>query len=213
VIDPERTGGLRNLLKIPFLYFLFQRLIGVTKVYRLFVSDYLTLEDGDRLLDVGCGPCDILGYLPNGVEYVGIDANAAYISAAQKRFGSRGSFYHCTADMLESVVEGAFDVVIAFGLLHHLDDSGAEKLIAKTSKVLNAGGQFVFIDPCYTTEQSWIAKWLISRDRGTMVRTPDAYRNLAAITYSVIELDVRFDLVNIPWTHSILKCQKSNNLT
>lgn len=69
------------------------------------------------VLDVGCGNGRFLGALPEGVEYVGVDPCAALLADVPRRDGV-------------SIVQGGwaerpwgarrFDLVVAFGLLHHV---------------------------------------------------------------------------------------------
>ena len=184
-----------------------QRLVGVERAYRLFISDYLVPKEGDRILDVGCGPANILTHLPYGVVYTGLDTNEDYILAARARFGVRGTFVHGEARAMVDQVEGPFDVVMAFGLLHHLEDPDVEDLLTLTREFLGKGGRAIFIEPCHTPNQSSAARWFIARDRGTRVRRPEAYAALAKIAFSDLETEVRTDLVYIPWTHCILTCK------
>ena len=76
------------------------------------------------ILDVGCGPADILAYLPN-VDYWGFDISEAYIERAGNAFGTRGHF-NCKQLQVDDLDElPKFDVVLAIGLLHHIDDQVA----------------------------------------------------------------------------------------
>ena len=59
-----------------------------------------------------------------------------------------------------------FDVVLAMGLLHHLDDAECAALIGFAHASLDPGGRLVTIDPAYAPEQARVARWLIGRDRG-----------------------------------------------
>jgi SAM-dependent methyltransferase len=205
--EVERAKGLHGVLRIPFFYSAFQRLIGVERSYKLFIAEYLDLKAGERILDVGCGPGDILAHMPSDVNYVGIDLNADYIDAAQDRFGQKGQFFHGRAGEMEKIVEGQFDVILAYGLLHHLEDQEAMDVFSFAHKSLKKSGRAAFIDPCYTPDQSIFARWFVSRDRGTRVRTPKDYQNLARSTFKDTKVAVRNDLVNIPWTHCILICR------
>ncbi len=47
---------------------------------------------GDRILDIGCGPGDILDS-PPPVDYYGFDLNDAYIRFARRKYSGRGKFY------------------------------------------------------------------------------------------------------------------------
>lgn len=53
---------------------------------------YLRPEPGYSILDIGCGPGDILQYLPS-INYVGFDINRKCIEAARRRFGDKGTFF------------------------------------------------------------------------------------------------------------------------
>lgn len=83
------------------------------------LAGILGIRSGDRLLDIGCGPADILAYLPETVDYTGFDISERYIAAAQRRYGERGKF---SVRPVSRIAEenGTYDIVIAIGVLHHL---------------------------------------------------------------------------------------------
>lgn len=94
---------------------------------------------GDRVLDVGCGPADILEYLPQGIDYTGFDISERYIAAAKRRYGERGKF--SIMPVSQAVGQDAvYDSVIAIGVLHHLTDDDADALFALAANVLRPGG-------------------------------------------------------------------------
>ena len=62
-----------------------------SEIYNILIKNYLRPSIGDRILDIGCGPADLLSYLPQ-VEYIGFDANSKYISDAKRRYGNQGTF-------------------------------------------------------------------------------------------------------------------------
>jgi hypothetical protein len=99
-------------------------------------------------------------------------------------------------------------VAIAIGLLHHLDDEGARRLIANLHERLAPSGRLITFDCAYWPDQSPAARFLINKDRGQNVRNGDAYRDLAAPLFSHVELIRRDDLLNVPYTHAILECTK-----
>ena len=61
------------------------------------------------------------------------------------------------------------------------------------------------IDGVWTDDQSQVVKYLLSRDRGRLVRSEAGYRALASKVFSSIESSIRHDLLRIPYTLLILK--------
>lgn len=206
---PQITQGTRSILSIPFFYSLFQKILGQDRAYNVLIKNYLRPSIGDRILDIGCGPADILSYLPQ-VEYIGFDASEKYISDAKKRYANRGTFI-CelvTSDNL--TYREYFDIVVVFGVLHHLDDIEAEKLFQLAHTALKPGGRLVAVENCYTENQSSIARWIISKDRGQNVRDEKGYLNLAYNLFPPphTSCNIRHDLLRIPYTHIIIECIK-----
>ncbi len=52
---------------------------------QVLVGQYIQPRAGARILEIGCGPGTIAGYLPDS-EYVGFDMSSKYIEMARKRF-------------------------------------------------------------------------------------------------------------------------------
>lgn len=201
----QTTSGLRRPLSSASIYSLVQRTLGASAVRRCVIDEYLRPEAGDRVLDLGCGPGDILA-LFGGVSYLGVDLSPAYIDAARREYGHRARFI--CADVRELVLdEEQFDAVIAIGMLHHLDDDAAAGLVELSRAVLRRGGRLVTLDTGHAEGQSRIARWLIDRDRGQNVRTPEEYKALAAPLFGDVRVEVRHDLARVPYTHVILECR------
>jgi SAM-dependent methyltransferase len=196
----------QGLLALPAVYRTFQLVISGASAYEQLVAEYVRPQIGDRILDIGCGPADLLAYL-GSVEYVGFDENSDYIKFARARFGEQGQFY-CNRVSAESLQEQpTFDIVLGMAILHHLDDAEALQLFQLARSALRPGGRFVSLDACYVDGQSPIARWLISMDRGQYVRTEAEYVRLAKTAFSSIESSIRHDRMRVPYTHIILECQ------
>ena len=205
---PQVTQGIRSVLSIPSVYRLFGQLIGGPSGRKRFVTDHIRPKQGDRILDIGCGPGVLVPYLP-AVEYVGFDASAEYIQAAQEQYGDRATFY-CQQVSAETLIEHSqFDLVLAVGVLHHLDDAEALQLCYLAEAALKPGGRFITFDGCYLSGQSSLARYLLSRDRGQNVRDQDGYTKIVSQVFSKdVVVSIRHDLLRIPYTHIILECIK-----
>jgi len=205
---PQVTQGIRSVLSIPAVYHLFGQLTGGASGRRRFVADHIRPQPGDRVLDIGCGPGVLVPYLP-AVDYVGFDASEEYIQAAQAQYGDRATFY-CQQVSAETITEQSqFDLVLAVGVLHHLDDAEALQLCYLAQAALKPGGRLITFDGCYVAGQSPIARYLLSRDRGQNVRDQDGYTKIVSQVFSKdVVASIRHDLLRIPYTHIILECTK-----
>ncbi len=209
---PEIRTGFRNFLSNPTIYtWLMGILSSTTAQYRI-VNDYIRPSPKMRLLDIGCGPADILAYLPEDIQYVGFDASQQYVESAKKRFTHRGFFYQENVNEATIKEHEKFDLVMAIGVMHHLDDREVKSLSKIAWQALRPGGRFLTIDPCYVVKQNKLARFIISKDRGQNVRSPDQYTTLITKNSkwdSPHTISVIHDLLCIPYTHSILECKKN----
>jgi len=195
----------RPILNRPFFYEFYHRVIGANYRSRVLVNEYIRPRPGDRILDIGCGPGNMLPYLPQG-KYLGVDMNPSYIQTARGRYGDRGEFV-CERVSHHSVRQlGEFEIVLALGLLHHLDDDEARDLFRLGHTALRSGGRMITNDGCYMPRQSAAKRYLLSRDRGRFVRTQEQYEQLAHTWFEKIQAHIREDVLRIPYTHLILEC-------
>jgi SAM-dependent methyltransferase len=200
---------MRSLLSHPALFELFSRLVGAEHIRSVYVRDFVRPKEGDRVLDIGCGPADILPHLPR-VDYFGFDISPRYIDSARKRFGERGRFFceNVSAESLSRDQAESFDIALASGVLHHLTDDEATSLFQTARRALRPGGRLVTFDGCYEPGQSPFARYLLSKDRGRHVRDRAGYVSLAQRVFGDVRATVRHDLLRIPYTHIILECPK-----
>jgi SAM-dependent methyltransferase len=195
-----------TILSLPAGYRLFRWVVGGDFAWKIYLAEHVKPAPGDKILDIGCGPADVLNYLPE-VNYTGLDISPKYICAAKERFGFRGRFY--CGDVGLATIEGehgSFDLVLATGVIHHLDDTQTAKLFALARRALRPAGRLVTYDGCYELQQSRIARWMLAHDRGKFVRTREEYLRLASTHFSKVELRLRDDLLRIPYTHLIMRC-------
>ena len=196
---------IRSALSMPWAFRAYQRVVGARAFKRSVIRDRLRPHPGDRVLDIGCGPGDVLEDLPD-VEYVGLDLSERYIGNARARFGDRASFVVADVLQVDPRELGKFDLVHAHGLLHHVDDTVAARACALAAEVLVPSGRFVTVDPCFHPDQSRLARFTVSRDRGQAVRTPDEYRALAAPSFERVHVVIEQSPLHIPHTATVLEC-------
>jgi SAM-dependent methyltransferase len=165
----QRTSGLRSVLSLPAAYELFQQIVGSPAVRHEFIDNHVRPKAGDRVLDIGCGPGDILEFLPN-VAYVGVDLSPRYIASATKKFGDRGTFSVSGVDDLDASRLGVFDIAIAKSVLHHVDDAQASKLFEVVSRILAPGGRLVTLDAGFAEGQSALSRYVVGKDRQSLCR-------------------------------------------
>lgn len=198
------TTGIRRVLSHPMVYDTFQTLMGGKGGRSSFARDFVRVQPGDRVLDIGCGTAELRAYLPD-VEYWGYDISESYIAAATNRYGAQGNFVCKLLDFQDLENLPKFDVAIASGLIHHLDADTANHLFRLAKAALRPGGRLVTIDPCFAPEQNPISRLLVSYDRGQNVLDGDGYTKLASAVFPKIEGRVRHQTW-IPYTHWIMEC-------
>jgi SAM-dependent methyltransferase len=202
--------GLRALLAWPKVYDLWSDFAGAKRARAEFVQRYLRPRPGDRVLDIGCGTGAIFQDVPTGVDYTGFDISEDYIEKARARFGARAKFICGSVAEAPSLPAGSFDVAMAFGVLHHLDDTHAASFFDLAYDALKPSGRFVTCDPVLGTEgERWVSRWLMLQDRGQNVRTEQEYLALAGARFPGATCTIRTDFVRIPYIHLFLECPKN----
>lgn len=140
---------------------------------------YESLEatTSDVIVDVGCGTGDALRYLSSFKAYYGFDVDARAIEFARERAGGRPEVTfearQVTGDDLASLRP---TVAILAGLLHHLDDEHAVRLLellAGAPSIRRIATQDVIYLP-----GERMNNMLARLDRGRFVRNEDGYRGI-----------------------------------
>lgn len=116
-----------------------------------------------KVLEVGCGiGTDLSQFAKHGAIVTGTDLTSSAVELAKKRFkffGLKGDFRVADTEALP-FKDGEFDLVYAFGVLHHTPDT--EKAIAEIFRVLKPGGK-IFAMLYYKNLFTYYVKLLLFR--------------------------------------------------
>jgi SAM-dependent methyltransferase len=203
----EITSGLRSIVSIPVVYSTFQKVLGAGKVRADFTEKFIRPFAGCTILDIGCGPADLLDYL-NDADYWGFDISEAYIIQAKKKYGNKGKFFCRELTPFDVSNMPPFDIVLASGLLHHLDDEEAVNVMRLAYKALKPEGRLVTLDPCLEPEQNPVARFLVKNDRGQNIRNKAEYSSLASTIFKAPRVEI-YHKSGIPYTHCFMECIRS----
>ena len=100
-----------------------------------------SLDDGARVLELGCGDGRTTKHLAGRFDIVGVDLSAEQLRLARAAV-PEATFIH--ADFLELEFEdGAFDAVTAFYSFMHVPRDGHRELLGRIRRWLRPGGLFL----------------------------------------------------------------------
>lgn len=200
----QREHGVWAPLSAPRVYSALQRMLAGERVRQVYIAGHIRPAPNLDILDVGCGPGDIAPDM-QGARYVGVDLSIDYVERAKAHYGHLGRFYASDVADLPNIIDDKFDVVVATGLLHHLDDDTVVKLLHDATRLLRPGGRLVTLDNVYVDKQHPLARMAIRMDRGQNVRWRDAYEQLFRGVFGRVQCTVYHDLLRIPYTHVIVE--------
>ena len=204
----QSDSGLLRWLKVPWLYNVFQAVVGGNALGRRFIQSHIRAKPGDKVIDIGCGPARVLQSLP-AVEYFGLDIDPDYIAFARRTYGDKGTFVVGDTRSLQG--DSRFkdaDIVLAISVLHHLDDEQAADCIRFAYDALKSGGRLICHDACWIPNQGAVSKWIMSHDRGRNIRTEQQCRQLAGKIFQNVHAWVDTKPLRIPYVTIVLECEK-----
>ncbi|NHJ32212.1 MAG: class I SAM-dependent methyltransferase [Asgard group archaeon] len=100
---------------------------------------------GKSVLDLGCGTANLQTFLPEEIQYIGVDLNEDFLTFADKK--CRGTFFK--RDILEELSDLRADTVVLSDVLHHVTPNH-QKLIENAIKCAR---KRVIISACYEKEE------------------------------------------------------------
>ena len=162
----------------------------------------------DKVVDVGCGPAQLLRWLPE-MNYIGFDSNKEYIDIARDKYGHRGLFLVGDTKQLDNDARLLnTDIVICSTILHHLNDEEVLHVMKFAHKILKDGGRLVCCEPCWAPDHGFIRKSLMSYDRGQYIRTEQGYRELVAQVFANVKCTLDLKPIRLSARCLNIECTK-----
>ncbi|HET9140173.1 class I SAM-dependent methyltransferase [Actinophytocola sp.] len=134
---------------LPF-YDVVHHLFGLAPIHREMI-ELAGPRAGHRVLDVGCGTGNLLRSISRahpGVELTGLDPDPKVLAKARRKLTRRGRTARLDRGFAEELPypDGSFDRVFSSLMLHHLDTSAKDELLAEVRRVLRPDGVLVLAD-------------------------------------------------------------------
>ncbi|AEV84030.1 type 11 methyltransferase [Actinoplanes sp. SE50] len=133
-----------------FLYDPFTRVAGLRRVHAELL-DRAGARPGQRVLEIGCGPGDLLLALARRTpqsDLTGIDPDPAALRKARRKAARRGvevRFEQAYADCLP-LPDASVDRVLSCYMLHHLEPEAQSAAFREVRRVLRPGGELHLVD-------------------------------------------------------------------
>ncbi|MGW5590150.1 class I SAM-dependent methyltransferase [Streptomyces sp. NPDC003857] len=132
------------------LYDVAHRVFGLHSVHNKMI-ELAELRGGHRVLDVGCGTGNLLratGRRHRSVDLVGLDPDPKALIRAERKARRAGLTIRLDRGFAQELPyeDGSFDRVFSSLMLHHLDSTSKEALLAEVRRVLRSDGQLVLAD-------------------------------------------------------------------
>lgn len=110
------------------------------------------IPPGGVVMDLACGDAsNIVGVLPEGIHYLGVDLAKPALDLASHKLKSVGIMHQLVQEEFQSFVknypdEACIDGVLISYSLHHLDSASKGKLFVDILRILKPGGTLWVID-------------------------------------------------------------------
>ena len=197
----EKLNPIHYLLKKPIVYDIVQGLLNKKKCNDVVFTDFVDVQPSDRILDFGCGSARYRKHIPTQ-HYVGIDFNQAHIDNACELYPDDTFICGNIVDYQQDL--GQFDKILMMGVLHHLSDDEVKTVLSACKRFLKPGGKLYAVDPVYEQKQNPIAVLLNKLDQGNHVRFADHYQQLATTAFTDIKIEIRRDLLRLPYSRHLM---------
>ena len=202
----QRTSKIYNLINSPWFYIFFQKIMSGTSFRKKIIIKNIK-NSKVKVLDIGCGPAEVLNYIPNSVYY-GYDIDQRSINYAKKKYKDKNHHFFCKKFRKSEIKKlPKIDYVILFGIVHHLNDEEVKNLFELCKKVMKKNAVLLTEDPILIKNQNPIARFLIKNDRGMNIREKSNYLKLVSAYFKNIRAKITHQFF-VPYTWFSIICKK-----
>jgi ubiquinone/menaquinone biosynthesis C-methylase UbiE len=132
------------------LYDVVHHVFGLAPIHQEMIT-LAALQDGHRVLDVGCGTGNLLrslGKRYRTVDLTGLDPDPKALARAARKTRRAGLNIRLDEGFAQALPypDASFDRVFSSLMLHHLDNESKNALLAEIRRVLRPNGQLVLAD-------------------------------------------------------------------
>ena len=156
-----------QLVSIPVIYDLSQKLAGGNISKAILLQELSTLPKEGSALDVGGGTGSMRHLLPTQWRYTCLDNDPQKLSGFHKRCPQDKAIQASATTIPEP--DGVYDLCFLSAVSHHLQNSELESVLAEISRVLRPNGQLLFLDALLNPDNV-AGKILWALDRGSFPR-------------------------------------------
>jgi SAM-dependent methyltransferase len=104
--------------------------LGFTRLYRVFLQDFLAAHDIRSVVDAGCGDWEFSQAIDwTRIDYLGVDIVPSVIEANRQRFG-KANVRFAVADIVRDELPPA-DLLLVKDVLQHLSDADISRFLAQ----------------------------------------------------------------------------------
>ena len=202
----QRKNQIYNFINNPLIYKIIQGVMSGTSFRNSIIKKNIT-KSNLKILDIGCGPAQIIEHLPQ-CDYYGYDIDQRSIQYAKKKYYQKNFHFYCKKfNKTELKRLPKFDFIIFFGILHHLSNKEVYEILKLCKKIMKKNSKLLTEDPILLENQNVIAKFLIKKDRGLNVRKKQQYIDLLKKHFKKIKNKVTHQYF-IPYTWFTTVCSK-----
>ena len=200
---------LSQVFDSPKLYELFQSIVSRQGTLDTIKNEIVKPDQIMSVLDFGCGIGNH-SELFKSAHYLGIEPLEACVAVANRKYANSTVEFRVGDHLdLKSLPDSSFDLIIAIGVLHHINSEIFIEFVKEAFRILKPGARLTTFDPVFHKEQSKMSEWIVKQDRGSWVRTESGYVEIVERNFQgKIDTKIYSKLLRIPYDHIVINAFK-----